>query len=120
MPNYIKFLREHGNRLFDGKGNKEIIYELYCYRSHGWLIEIYDKDELVAMCCFKINDDTVKVITVVIHKDYQKKDLLRRMLLLGLQKYPQVRYIEYSRRLKKRQAIRKFDVRRFLNVKEYA
>jgi hypothetical protein len=63
---------------------------------------IWDKcskgqDKVVAFCRWNIDGDTAHILEFAIDEDYRDKDLMRRTLLLGLQRFPYVKNLLWER-----------------------
>ena len=63
---------------------------------------------------------TVLVLDIVIHPDYKRKNMLRRMLLLGIQRNPQVKWLCFTRGTKyPERKLRYYSVEEFLGTRKH-
>ena len=82
------------NRMFDAI-EKHIEY--------GTCMVIYDDDkEIVALCRWNFDAPmlTAHIADLIIRRDWREKDLIKRMLIRGLQMYPQTKWLTFERREK--------------------
>lgn len=111
----LKFLRENGRF----KGTDDQLREIISKHSDYNTIEVVWRGEEILACCrYNIDQYTCAVIDATVKKSYRGKQLLKLMLLMGLQKYPLTKTIKYMRGYKVRKEERVFDINKFLNIKE--
>jgi hypothetical protein len=65
--------------------------------SYGTLAVEYDKADIVAVARWNINNTTVHILDLIIRKDYQRKGLIKKMLVRGLKVWKQLEYISFGR-----------------------
>jgi hypothetical protein len=101
------------------KGTTEQLYEIISkHNEYNTLEVVWKNEEVLAVCRYNIDHTTVAVIDATVRKYHKGSRLLKLMLLMGLNKFPNTRYIKYMRGWKVRREERVFPVDRFLNLKE--
>jgi hypothetical protein len=96
----------------------ELNFLIRKHNEYETLETIWNGEELIAYTRYNICGTTVAVIDAIVKPEYRRKQLLKMMLLNGLKRFPQVRFIRYQRQWKKRNDDRIFPIISFLNVKE--
>jgi len=80
-------------------------------------LEVIKTDKIVAVARWNIDGDTAKDIDVIVHPDYRNKRLLKLLLLRGLRRFPETKYLIYQREFKSRSNERRINVMKMLGVK---
>lgn len=107
---------------YDKKNKKEIREVIKKHLEYGTCMLIKnEKEKIVAVARWNfISPYTVHILDVIIRSDYhRKKNMLKRMILLGRQKYPQVKWFCYERYAKyPERDMRYYSIDKFLGMRE--
>jgi len=98
--NPVKFLWHYatcgGRHVYKQKTIEERLEKHLAYKTCRIIL---DEDGYICACClWNIDDGTIvaEILDLAIREDYVKKDLMRRILLDGMQVWP-VKFIKYRR-----------------------
>lgn len=72
---------------------EKVIEEHLEYKTIVWLT---DETGLIGLCRFNIEDKEAKILDVAIRPDQRNKDILKQLLLMGLQLWPNVKQLRFN------------------------
>lgn len=99
-------------------GTKEQLHAIISkHNAFNTIESVWKSGEVIAVCRYNIDSNVCVVIDATVRDTYRFKRLLKLMLLTGLKKYPQTRFLKYRRGFKTRKDERQFEIARFLNIK---
>jgi hypothetical protein len=67
------------------------------HMEYNTIVVLWDKAEIIAVCVFNIEGDVADINYVVIRKDQQFRNLLKRMTVEGKLRYPYVKKLSFER-----------------------
>lgn len=67
------------------------------HMEYNTIVVLWDKSDIVAVCVFNISGDVADINYVLIRKDQQFRNLLKRMTIEGKLRYPYVKKLSFER-----------------------
>lgn len=101
-----------------GGTEDQLRYLINKHNEYETLEVIWMGEDVAAYSRHNIIHETVVVIDAIVRPEFRHKQFLKAMLLNGLRKFPNVRFMRYQRGWKSRKEDRTFNIKKFLNIKE--
>jgi len=97
MDRLIDFVNKYGGVSYSLEELRENIGGFLKNNSYV----VLERDgEIAAVCVWNVMGDTAQVEEVVVHPKYRKQGLLKYICVLGLQKFPNVKWLRFCRERK--------------------
>lgn len=84
------------------------------------IVIIWDSGEIVGMCRFNLNNNEAYILDCVVRPDYRFKNILRKMTMVAISRWPSIKNLVFERRLKQNNGEHCINVGRFLKCCENA
>jgi len=112
LDKIVYFLLLYGHQVSDEDALRYIVTKHEEFKTH----EIIWKDgEVIGYTRYNVDGSVGTIIDAVVRPDYRFKRILQLMLLKGMKKFPEGRYIKYEREFKDKKGWREFAMSKFLN-----
>lgn len=93
------FVLKYGPNLYQESHRTIIESFLETHMGYGTLLVVRAKGEIVGACRWNwLNQDTVKVLDLIIHPAHRNKRTMKSMLVHALKAYPWVKYMKFCRK----------------------
>jgi len=89
-----EFILAYGNVSYP---KEELEKNIEGFIKNNTLVVLEDKSEIVAVCLWNNNDDIAEIEEIVIHPKHRKKGLMKYICVLGVEKFPFLKWLKFCR-----------------------